>query len=850
MMTARNLLLIGGLLAFLVAGLSIGDMFRTRPFDGVILEADAPTRLVVRDVVPGSGADVAGIQPGDEIFGIDRNMLRSPAHAAELLNERRVGEKVPYLLRGLGGELREVLVELGLHRIGNLPYLYACLLGFLFFFIGLFVLERQPRQRAAQIFFMLCALFFVFLVCRLRPASYTWVDTFVLRTGTAALLFLPATFLHFFLIFPLPVRLRPERGDERYAQRRRNWLGLLSTIYLLPLVVLMASLARVRVTDPEAMLRHSFVPAADQIPLGLISGAPAPNWWVLALYVLLGLSILAVRTARQTNPRLRRGGAAVLFGSLFGLLPFLVTAVAFPSFLQTEKFLYYGVGPLVLVPLTFAWAIVVFRLLEVRVILRKSLLYTATTAIVTAFYALGIALFNFFTRGTSLAASPYFPIVFALVIILLFDPLRRRVQVLVDRFIFAERGRLEEALDEMGEAVRGQVDLQPVVRDLVDTLPQRLGLHFVGLYLVREDTMQRVAGPSRLPLRLPVLPRLQRELEHRRGLTTLDEVEPLAARERQVATVVDSLSQAGVRVLGGLASPRRSIGLAVFSEKVGQFDLDPSELLLLRRLLDQVSLALETSLLLEERTRQAELERELEIASSVQTDLLPSSVRFSPGWTVAALCQPARHVGGDFFTELPGPEEGSYAVVYGDVAGKSVSGALVMMAAHEVLNSLALTHRDPETLMELANRRLYGLGRRKSFVAIAYLAPAAAGLAYLLAGQPQPLLRRHSGDVVELGLPDNRIPLGALNNGRYQLREVPMERGDLVLGYSDGVVEAQSPAGELFGSERLAEIVAGGPEEPRQMVDHVMGALSEFTSGTEPYDDLTLVAVRCDREVM
>lgn len=849
-MTARNLLLAGGLLAFLVAGLSIGDMFRARPFDGVILEADVPGRLVVRDVVPGSGADVAGVQPGDEIFGIDRNVVRSPAHAAELLNERNVGDKVPYLVRGLGGKLKELPVELGLHRIGNAPYLYACLLGFLFFFIGLFVLERQPRQRAAQVFFMVCALFFVFLVCRLRPASYTWVDTFVLRTGTAALLFLPATFLHFFLIFPEPVRLRPSVGAERYAVRRRRWVGLLTAIYLLPLVVLAASLARVRIFHPESVLRHSFMPAVDQIPLGLISGAPAPNWWVLAIYILLGLSVLAARTARQTNPRLRRGGAAVLLGSFFGLLPFLVTAVAFPSFLQTEKFLYLGVGPLVLVPLTFAWAIVVFRLLDVRVILRKSLLYTGTTGIVTALYAAGIALFNLFTRGTPLAASPYFPIVFALVIILLFDPLRRRVQFLVDRFIFAERGRLEEALDEMGEAVRGQVDLQPVVRDLVDTLPQRLRLRFVGLYLVRDDTMQRVAGPSQLPFQLPVLPRLQRELEHRRGLTTLAEIEPLAARERQVAELVDALAEAGVRVVGGLASPRRSIGLAVFSEKLGQFDLDPSELSLLRRLLDQVSLALETSLLIEERTAQAELERELEIASSVQTDLLPSSVRFSPGWTVAAVCQPARHVGGDFFTELPGPEDGSYAVVYGDVAGKSVSGALVMMAAHEVLNSLALTHRDPETLMELANRRLYRLGRRKSFVAVAYLAPWRGGLSYLLAGQPQPMLRRRSGEVEELGLPENRIPLGALNNGSYQLRQVPMGHGDLVVGYSDGVVEAQSTGGELFGSDRLSEVIAAGPSDPKEMVDHVMAVLAEFTSGTEPYDDLTLVAVRCDREVM
>src|SRR4030095_7337832 len=101
-------------------------------------------------------------------------------------------------------------------------------------------------------------------------------------------------------------------------------------------------------------------------------------------------------SARPARPasRERRGAALVLVGSIAGLFPFLLLAVAFPSFLHTERFLFYGIVPLVLVPVTFAYAIVRFRLMDVRLILRKSLLYTATTAVVTAAYALAIALFN------------------------------------------------------------------------------------------------------------------------------------------------------------------------------------------------------------------------------------------------------------------------------------------------------------------------------------------------------------------------------------------------------------------------------------------------------------------------
>jgi hypothetical protein len=194
-----------GFAAFALAALSIVDMYLPRAYDGVVLEPGGG--LTVGSVVAGSGAARAGIRDGDEIVGIGRTLLRGKAHAAAILNERDIGETVAYLVRRAagGGEvsglreesgLREVAVALGRRQIGDTSYLYACVLGFSFFFIGLFVLLHQPRLRSAQVFFLLCSLFLLFLVCRLRPASYSWVDAFVLRTGTAALLLLPAAFLH------------------------------------------------------------------------------------------------------------------------------------------------------------------------------------------------------------------------------------------------------------------------------------------------------------------------------------------------------------------------------------------------------------------------------------------------------------------------------------------------------------------------------------------------------------------------------------------------------------------------------------------------------------------------------
>lgn len=822
-----------GALALAVALLAIVDLALPRPWDGVVLEGDVPGSLSVREVVVGSGAERAGIQPGDRILGIDRNLLRSTTHAAELLARRSIGERIPYLV-GRAETVAEVGVELGRRYLGSASYFYSCLLGFLFFGVGAFVLARQPAQRAAQVFFLVCVLFLLFLVCRLRPVSYTLIDRLALDTGTFALLFLPACFLHFFLIFPQPVALRPAAGADGFVRRRRLWLATLGLIYLLPLGVLGAQLA------------HA---ATSGRPLRLISGAPAANWWLLALYMVVGLGVLATSYARLSDRRQRRGVALVLIGSCVGLLPFLATAVLFPERLGTDRLLMGGLGLLVLVPATFAFAIIRFGLLDIRIVLRKSLAYTVLTAGVTGTYVAGIALVGALTRGTALADSPWFPLLFALAIALGFEPLKRHIQQLVDRVLFAERAHLQEAVRQLGEAMGAQLDLQVVVRDLVERLPRLLDLRFAALYLLREDRWTRFAGPGVLPEELPLVPALGRQLARSGRLARMADLES-AADTPAALELCRGLAAQGVELVGDLASPRRRVGLALFSGPAGQLVLDQEELDLLASLIRQAALALETSLLVEERTRQAELERELEIASTVQNQLLPDRISLGPGWRVAAACRPARQVCGDFFAQLPGPREGASAVVFGDVAGKSVSGAMVMMAAHEALQTLALTHRDPRALFGLANQRLYKVGGKKSFVAVAWVAASAdgGGVDYIVAGQPQLLLRDPGGAVRELPLPEHRLPLGALLNGGYQLCHAPVAPGEVVLGYSDGVVEALSPAGEQFGDRRLFDVLSACPSDPEVVVERVLDAVRRFAEGAEAYDDITLVAIARDRE--
>lgn len=819
-----------GLCAFLLAGLSIVDMYLPRPYDGVVLEGDALGEIRVRAVVPGSGADRAGIRAGDRIVGIGRSLLRSPAHAAELLNRREIGETVAYFVRRPGGEWFDASVQLGRRQIGDTSYLSACLLGFSFFFIGLFVLRQRPDLPASRVLFWVCTLFLLVLVCRLRPASYSRIDSFVLHTGTAALVLLPASFLHFFLIFPRPVwDGHWGRRLGALAGRRARWM-LVAGLYLLPVAVLAAAVG-LRLSEGE--------------PPVLVSGAPAANWWLMALFTVAGLAVLAANARRLGSERERRGAMAVLAGSTLGLLPILTLAVGFPELLEREGWFLVGVLPMALIPLSFAWAIVRYQLLNVRLILRRSLLYTVTTALVTGLYALGIASVNGLFRGAGIAESRYFPLLFALTILLLFEPLRRQVQVPVDRFFFADRLRLQRAMVDLGRQLSARLDPGAVVRDLVEELPQLLGLRFAALYLFRGGAFERAAGPPDLPERLELPGEIFRRLSGRTALARLDELDEPRRPDPDAARLLAELAAAGVEVMGALATSRRRIGVVLLSSRHGQtVPLEQEELGLLQGLLDQAAIALETSLLLDERARQAELERELEIAAAIQLSLLPDRIELGPGWRVAASCRPARHVGGDFYSVIAGPVPGQKALVYGDVAGKSVPGALMMMMAKELLHSLALSHGEPGELFDLANRRLYDLHQR-GFVALGYLAPAAGGrLRYLIAGQPRPLKRTAGGRIEPLPLAEHRLPVGALGSGGYRALDAEIGPGELVVLYSDGVDEARSPAGEEFGVERLAAVIAAAPAEADAVVAAVLGALEEFTRGQEPYDDLTLLAIQ------
>jgi serine phosphatase RsbU (regulator of sigma subunit)/predicted ester cyclase len=258
------------------------------------------------------------------------------------------------------------------------------------------------------------------------------------------------------------------------------------------------------------------------------------------------------------------------------------------------------------------------------------------------------------------------------------------------------------------------------------------------------------------------------------------------------------------------------------------------------------SVAYGTQRLLEqERIEHKRIEQELQVARRIQQASLPKEVPKLEGWQISPYYQPAREVGGDFYDFFELDEE-RLGVVVGDATGKGVPAALVAEATSNMLRALAQGLGSPSAgeVLERINETLLARMPTNMFVTCFYaiLDPENASLSYANAGHDLPYLRRRGGDAKELRA--TGMPLGLMSGMSYEEKEIELDVGEGVLFYSDGLVEAHDPKGEMFGFPRLRALVAEQGEE-RSLGDFLLDELYSFVGESwEQEDDITLLTLK------
>ncbi len=240
--------------------------------------------------------------------------------------------------------------------------------------------------------------------------------------------------------------------------------------------------------------------------------------------------------------------------------------------------------------------------------------------------------------------------------------------------------------------------------------------------------------------------------------------------------------------------------------------------------------------------------QEFEIARRLQMEMLPLAPPEIPGLKIAARSIPATEVGGDFYDFIPLAER-KIAILIGDVSGKGVSGAMVMSAALSALRHAAEEQPLPHEILQSANRRLVRDLNRNMFVAVfcGIIDLELGRLTYANAGQTLPLLLRN-GEAHYLPAPaaGDMLPLGVQAKICYGHHQIKLQPGDLLVFYTDGIVDMMNDAHEPYSFERLCQAVQNyAPHAALPEVLNLLVADAErFAGAKNRIDDLTLVAAK------
>jgi serine phosphatase RsbU (regulator of sigma subunit) len=235
------------------------------------------------------------------------------------------------------------------------------------------------------------------------------------------------------------------------------------------------------------------------------------------------------------------------------------------------------------------------------------------------------------------------------------------------------------------------------------------------------------------------------------------------------------------------------------------------------------------------------MERELEVARKIQESILPKQVPAMEGWQIAVRWMPARAVSGDFY-DFISFNDGKIGLVVGDVTGKGVPAALVMAITRSVIHAVVKQFCTPSDILSEVNQLLCQDMPSGMFVTclFAVLDPSSGVLCYANAGHDTPFQRTSEG---LLELKARGMPLGVFPGSSYEEMETTLSPGDGILMYSDGLIEAHNPQGEMFDTPRLCEFLSGQPFEAG-VIDLLNQRLVDFTGPEwEQEDDVTLVTL-------
>ncbi len=783
------------------------------------------SHLVVVTVAPGGPAALAGIARGDRVRGVDGQIISSMVdYYAGLAGDYELSPRSFLLQRD--GRMFSAIVKPQRPSHAQVIWGYnVWISGLAFLFIGWWVLYRR-YDSVARNFFMLSLIFAFFLGDVPDWPSHTYMTVKETLRDLLELL-LAAFFLRFLLHFP-------SWGPLTAEQKKRHRLLLLPAA-LLFLLSLYAQVARL---DPATSR--------------LVIMVQYTAFFYFAVYFIAGLAIFARKVLRRDRPIQHTKMRVVLLGLVCGLTPFLACAflASFYPDVPLPHWEWLGFS-LPLVPLSFGLAILRYGALDTAFVIRHGLTYAALTLLLVLAYfvvvgQVGRLLETYFRIST-------YPLVILVVAggALAIMPARRFLQGWIDRAFYPERRANRAAILTLGHELAGLIDSQSAAKTLLDRLaalyrPERISLF---LWDGQSDELQEfhtLSGgqPARPVFSLTRNGSLARYLDRARRPIFAEDFEESQLVTGEAAETSGFLERLGCELLVPLVTGNQLSGLLALGPKGNTALYTQDDLANLQLLSVQAAALLESRRLYQESLARRQLETELSVAKEIQSQLIPTSPLTLPGVCVCGRMDSCREVGGDYFDYFP-VDSHMLAIAIADVAGKGIPAALLMSTLRVAFHAEAVRLREPARVMARLNRSFSSLTTAGQFVCFFYglYDLQEHTLRYCNAGMNPPLLFRKGRTYLET-LGKGGPVLGVNPDQHYRSGTLILRDSDLLLGFSDGVIEQTNEEGQFFDEERLVATVRDWQDRPlEELREAIFRAVSDF-GGAGQSDDRTVVLLQ------
>ena len=445
------------------------------PHDGATWQ-DSAAGVVARHVEPSGPAARAGIQEGDLLRSINSTPIRRATRVTRLLYQVGNWGSAEYELSRVGHSVVASVIPEPRETSSSLQR-YLQVVALLFLAIGLYVVLRRWQAARALHFYLFCLASFVLYLYR-YTGKLDGLDWTIYWANVVATLLQPAVFLHFALAFPEP----------RAWMKRRSFL--LPLVYAPAAVLLLVHLGVVsRVLEIG-------------LPIGTVS------WWLdriayahLAAWFLVGTAVLYQAYRRAQTPLLRQQMKWITRGVTLGIAPFAAFYILpFLFGAVPAVWMQLSALSLVLIPLTFGYAILRYRLMDVDVLFRRGAAYTLATLALVVLYFTVVAVAGLVFHSSLPDTGTAGFVIAVVVSALLFHPLRARIQERLDRYFYRERYDYRKTLGDFARELSTETDLARLLAAVADRLSDTLNVQRVAVFLPNEQGHMRLAHSRGLSL--------------------------------------------------------------------------------------------------------------------------------------------------------------------------------------------------------------------------------------------------------------------------------------------------------------------------------------------------------------